>query len=183
MSRTSRLAPAMLALAALLAVSAVAASPATPDYVRALEKAYGAPSQAAFGSAVFYEAQAEGDLTRAALGHYKHFVGKLWEQYGEAAWMGPWQEVYARKPGTEANVVAELRAISDTAAKLSVSMILDVVEGPEAARAALATAFDAAEVDEFRVFNIGDGGAMSGLVIAGRRGAGGEATFLVFLLD
>ena len=23
-------------------------------------------------------------------------LGKLWDRYGEAAWMGPWKEVYAR---------------------------------------------------------------------------------------
>ena len=36
---------------------------------------------------------------------------------------------------------------------------------------------------ELRVFNLGDGEAMSGLLVAGRRGATGEATFLVFLMD
>lgn len=30
---------------------------------------------------------------------------------------------------------------------------------------------------------LGDGAAMAGILIAGRRGANGEATFLVFLLD
>jgi hypothetical protein len=38
-------------------------------------------------------------------------------------------------------------------------------------------------VSELRVFNLGDGAAMAGLLVAGRRGATGEATFLVFLLD
>jgi hypothetical protein len=38
-------------------------------------------------------------------------------------------------------------------------------------------------VTELVVYNVGDGAAMSGLIIAGRRGETGKATFLVFLLD
>ena len=38
------------------------------------------------------------------------------------------------------------------------------------------------EVSELRVYNIGDGSAMSGLLIAGRR-ENGEATFLTVLMD
>jgi hypothetical protein len=38
-------------------------------------------------------------------------------------------------------------------------------------------------VTELRAFNLGDGGAMSGLLVAGRRSLGGESTFLVFLMD
>jgi hypothetical protein len=37
-------------------------------------------------------------------------------------------------------------------------------------------------VAELRVFNLGDGEAMSGLLVAGRR-ASGDATFLAFLMD
>ena len=44
-----------------------ATGPAKPDDVTALEAAYGAPSQAGFGSAVFYEClQATDDLDEAA---------------------------------------------------------------------------------------------------------------------
>jgi hypothetical protein len=38
-------------------------------------------------------------------------------------------------------------------------------------------------VTELRVFNLGDGGAMSGILVAGRRAGTADATFLVFLLD
>ena len=66
-----------------------------PAYVPALEAAYGAPSQAAFGSAVFHEqSKAADDLAQAALAKYKYFIGDQWERFGEAAWMGPWKEVY-----------------------------------------------------------------------------------------
>lgn len=155
-----------------------------PAYVTALEAAYGAPSQTGFGSAVFYEPiGADDSLTDAALAKYKHFTGELWERWGEAAWMGPWKEVYARKPGAKPDIVAELRGITDPDAAISAPMILDVVKDAETARVALAAAYDDPAVTELRVFNLGDGGAMSGILVAGRRGATGDATFLVFLLD
>jgi hypothetical protein len=97
--------------------------------------------------------------------------------------MGPWKEVYARKAGAKPDIVNELRSISDPDASISAPMILDVVENAEKAKAALAAAYDDPAVTELRVFNLGDGGAMSGLLVADRRGTTGEATFLVFLMD
>ena len=47
---------------------------------------------------------------------------------------------------------------------------------------ALSAAYDGPAVTELRFFNLGDGGAMSGLLIAARRDSG-QATFLVFLMD
>lgn len=161
-----------------------AAGDAKPAYVTALEAAYGAPSQAGMGSAVFFESvKGDDDLARAALAKYRHFVGGLWERFGEKAWMGPWKEVHARKAGSRPDVVAELRGITDRDAAQSAPMLLDVVQGPEKARAALVAAFDDPAVTELRVFNLGDGGAMSGLVIAGRRAAAAEAVFVVFLME
>lgn len=81
-------------------VTAPQAEPAKakPEYVTALEAAYGAPSQAGFGSAVFHEQlEASASLEQAALAQYQYFVGDLWERYGKDAWMGPWKEVYARE--------------------------------------------------------------------------------------
>ena len=154
-----------------------------PEYVETLEGAYGVPSQEGFGSAVFYEEKGAGQsLEEAALAKYKYFVGELWERWGQDAWMGPWKEVYARKAGAKHDILAELKGISDPGASMSVPMILDVVESADAARKALAAAYDDASVTELRVYNLGDGGAMSGLLVGGRRDTG-EATFLVFLLD
>ena len=76
-----------------------------------------------------------------------------------------------------------MRRIADPDARLSVPMILDNIEGAETARAALSNAFDDPAVSELRAFNLGDGEAMSGILVAGRRGASGDATFLVFLMD
>lgn len=155
-----------------------------PAYVTVLEAAYGAPNQAGFGSAVFYDPIGAGDsLTDAALAKYKYFVGDLWERWGEDAWMGPWKEVYARAAGAKPDIVSELRGIADPDASLSAPMILDSVDNAEKARAALAAAYDDPTVTELRVFNLGNGGAMSGLLVAGRRAETGEAIFLVFLLD
>lgn len=157
---------------------------AKPDYVISLEAAYGPPSQAGFGSAVFYAPLgADDSLTGAALAKYKYYVGELWERWGEDAWMGPWKEVYTRKPGAKPDIVAELRGITDQDAAISTPMILDVVQDAEGARAALAAAYNDPAVTELRVFNLGDGGAMSGLLVAGYRKEIGAATFLVFLLD
>lgn len=162
--------------------SANAAQP--PAYVADLQAAYGLPSQEGFGSAVFYEPQAgDADLTTLALAKYKYFVGELWERYGEEAWLGSWRQVYARPAETTPDIVAELRAITDADAALSAPMLLDVVENPEQARAALSAAFDDPATREVTVFNLGDGGAMSGVLVAGRRPATDEAVFLVFLLD
>jgi hypothetical protein len=155
-----------------------------PQYVTDLEAAYGAPSQAGFGSTVFHEMLKDGDdLAQVALAKYKYFTGELWERWGEAAWMGPWKEVYVRPAGAKPDIVAELRGIQDADAALSAPMILDSVQDAEQARAALAAAYDDPAVTELRAFNLGDGGAMSGILVAGRRGEMGEATFLVFLLD
>ena len=158
-----------------------------PEYATALQAAYGAPSQAAFGSAVFYEQTTSDDLEQTALAKYRTFVGKLWEQYGEAAWLDPWKRVYERQPNTKADggadIVAELRGIKDQTTRLSVPMILDNIEGAEQARAALAVTFDDPAVTDLLVYNTGDSGALSGLLIAGCRAATHEATFLVFLMD
>ena len=97
-----------------------------PEYVTDLEAAYGAPSQAGFGSAVFYEQlQGGDDLEQAALAKYRFFTGDLWERFGEDAWMGPWKEVYTRKAGAERDIMVELRGITDRDARSSVPMILD----------------------------------------------------------
>jgi hypothetical protein len=155
-----------------------------PAYVTALEAVYGAPSQAGFGSAVFYQLlPADADLEHAAKEKYRYFVGDLWKCYGEAVWMGPWKEVYARKAGVKPDIVYELRNITDPEAAISVPMILDNLDGAEKARATLSSAYDLHAADDLRVYNLGDGGAMSGILIAGRQNVTGDAIFLVFLLD
>ena len=160
-----------------------ATGPVKPDDVTALEAAYGAPSQAGFGSAVFYERlQATDDLDQAALAKYRFFVGDLWDHYGEEAWMGPWKRVYMRQAGAKPDVVAELRGIADRDARQSATMILDNIDDAQNARATLSAAFDDPAVTELAAYTLGDGAAMAGILVAGRRDDG-AVTFLVFLLD
>ena len=85
--------------------------------------------------------------------------------------------------GAEPDIAAELRSIDDQDAALSAEMILDNVDNADASRAALSAVYDDPAVTELRVFNLGDGEAMSGLLVVGRRVESADATFLVFLLD
>jgi DNA polymerase IIIc chi subunit len=148
-----------------------------------LQALYGPPSQAGFGSAVFCDrVERAEDLEAAALKHYRYFLGKAWEQFGEEAWMASWQRVYQRQAADRRDIVTELRSITDPAAQSSVTMLLDAIADPEAGRQALSAVYDDAEVATLAVYNLGDGAAMSGLLIAGRDHSG-ETTLLVFLLD
>ena len=155
-----------------------------PSYVLELEAAYGSPSQEAFGSAVFYETlKKTNDLEKTALEVYQYFTGDLWDLYGEDAWLGAWKEVYVREREAAGDIVAELQGLSDPDVKLSVPMILENIENAEAARIALAAAYDEPAVTELAVYNTGDGEAMSGLLIAAWRKKSGDATFVAFLMD
>jgi hypothetical protein len=178
---------AVLAFLVVFAAGTAWASEETEPvaYVAQLEAAYGPPSQRGFGGAVFHEElRPADDLAVAALAKYRYFVGSLWSRYGEQAWMDPWREVYSRRSGARRDIVAELRAIEDRPAQQSVALLLDAMENPAAARAALAGAFDAPAVTELRVFNLGDGAAMSGLLVAGRRAApDNRATYVIVLMD
>lgn len=155
-----------------------------PEAITVLQSIYGAPSQAGFGSAVFYDAIEPGaDLEPIALRYYQHFVGKLWEQYGESAWMSAWKQVYVRPPGIQPNLVAELKAIADPAAVNYVPiLLLDETDDQTRAQQALATVFNDPQVTNLNVYAIGDGAAMSGLLLAGCR-TNGESTILLSLLD
>ncbi len=109
-------------------------------------------------------------------------MGDLWERYGADVWLGTWSQVYTRPPGATRAIGAELRALANRDAARSASVLLEGVDAPEQARAALAAAFDNPAVAELAVFTLGDGGAMAGLLVAGQRQDHG-AIFLVFLLD
>jgi hypothetical protein len=157
---------------------------ARPAYVTALAAIYGEPSQAAFGSAVFYTQGSESpDIAVAAQAQYRYFVGALWTRYGEDAWLQSWRQVYSRPPGANREIVAELHAIQDRTTSQAVELLVDEAANPQAARQALEGAFDDPAVKELAVFTIGDGAQMAGILVAARRGAAGESVFLVFLLD
>lgn len=100
----------------------------------------------------------------------------------EEAWLSAWKQVYIREPEFDHDIVAEMRGITDLDARLSVPMILDGLENAEAAKRAQSIAYNHEDVVDLRIYTLGDGGAMSGLLVAGRR-SNGETTFLVFLYD
>jgi len=79
--------------------------------------------------------------------------------------------------------VAELCALQDRTVAQSAALILDEVENSADAQAALSAAFDDPAVTELTVYNLGDGGAMNGVLVAGWRQATQAAIFLIFLLD
>ena len=154
-----------------------------PAYVTALEAAYGAPSQSGFGSAVFFEAgQEDADLEALAKKYHQYFVGDLWEEWGDEVWLAPWRETYRRPADGKPSIVEELKAVDDLDSRRQVDMILNAIDDAEAAREALSGAYDAPEVVDLRAYLIGDGEAMSGLMLAGQR-SNGDATILVFLMD
>jgi hypothetical protein len=158
-------------------------SPPPPEYTD-LVNLYGAPSQAGFGSAVFYELIEPGsDLEPIALQYYQYFVGSLWAQYGESAWMSTWKQVYVRPYGIQPDIVAELGAISDPlAANYIPILLLTETEDQSKAQQALAAVFNHPQVTNLKLYAIGDGAAMSGLLLIGCR-ITGETIILISLLD
>jgi hypothetical protein len=165
------------------AASIVFASPeaARPDYIRELEVNFGLPNRNGFGSTVLFAiAEDRNDLEGIARGAYRFFVGDLWDRRGEAAWMGTWKLVHERT--STRDILAELSNLDTPQYRSSADMLINVAENPEAGKAALTVAFDDPSILDMLVYGIGDGGAMSGLLIAARR-SDGEATLLVFLMD
>ncbi len=154
-----------------------------PTYILDLEAVYGEPSREGFGSAVFLKKVKTADLLEQVAGEqYRYFVGDKWQEWGAQTWLAPWKESYCRPRDTAPDILAELRAIDDMDTQMQVDMILNNIEEAEQGRAALAAAYDDPTVSDLCVYNIGDGEALSGLIIAGRR-RNGEGTFLVFLMD
>ncbi len=94
--------------------------------------------------------------------------------------MGPWRLIHAR--ASDRDVVVELGGLEDPQARSSAEMLLNATEDPVSGQAALSAAFDDPSVQDLLVFSLGDGGAMSGVLVAARR-TNSEATFLVFLMD
>jgi len=158
-------------------------SPEHADRAAELQAVFGQPSQAGLGSAVFAErVERPQDLEAAAKRCYRHFLGKQWAEAGESVWMAPWQRVYARPPGLRADIVAELRGIRNPAARSALSVLLEGHDTPDAARHALSAVYDDAGMEIVQVYTLGDGAALSGVLIAGRT-RNGAATLLIFLMD
>lgn len=149
-----------------------------------LEAVFGGPSDHGFGSAVFRRPMpATGDLEELARGVYRDFVGELWDRFGADAWLGPWAELAQRARASDGAILAILDALADPLVRSAGDVLVNGGTDPDAARAALTRAFDIPVVSDLRVYATGDGGAMSGLLIAARNDTAAEAVFLVFLMD
>lgn len=154
------------------------------DIIATLQSRFGQPSQAGFGSAVFYSSKAPStyQIETEALACYRYFLGPTWEKLGEQNWLSTWSMVYERKSDTNTNIVSELKSIADGEVRMSAGLLLENQEDSEVAAAALQSAFDHPAVCELKVFKIGDGAAMSGLLIAANIQEAGCLS-LILLLD
>lgn len=150
--------------------------------VQALEEIYGPRSQAGFGSAVFAETDvAEDELELVALGIYRGFLGEQWARR-ESAWRSGFRLLHTRPSNGGVGIIAELSAQTEPALRSVVELLVDNMDDPAAARAALVGAFDGPGVSQLQLYAVGDGEQYSGVEIAARC-ADGHATFLVLLLD
>jgi hypothetical protein len=136
--------------------------------IEALEKVYGKPVSTGFGSAVFYDdSKQNAGLASIALDAYKLFMGEKWNTETESAWMSAWKKVYERSPDTVANILNELNNIQDADAKRSVPLLTELVENAEQGKLALAAAYNHPDISQVQLFSVGDGEAMSGLLLCG----------------
>jgi hypothetical protein len=149
----------------------------------ALEKVYGKASPAGFGSAVFHEPVAAKALVEAiALKHYQAFLGPKWSSASEASWKSAWKQVYQRPDSHKGDILAELAGITDPDAKRSVPLLTELIENADAGRDAMSVAFNHEDVSSLSVFNIGDGEAMSGILVTALY-ADGYACSVISLMD
>jgi hypothetical protein len=105
----------------------------------------------------------------------------MWQQSGPDNWLREWQMVYRRANNSQ-SIINELEAIGDPLVRMNAATMLEGAADPSTARSALQRAFDYPTLEDLQIFKLGDGGAMSGILIAGRR-ASNEMAFVAFLLD
>ena len=148
----------------------------------ALGAVFGGPSSSAWGSAVFVDrVDLRADLEKQALAAYCAFIGALWERFGEQAWMSAWRLVQTREGAGD--IRAELTMSESPSVKSAAEILLaSDSTTPEAIQAALSAAFDGSDTDVVQVYEIGDGAAYSGILVAGRMKSGATA-ILAFVMD
>jgi hypothetical protein len=155
-----------------------------PTWVASLQSVFGPPSDAGFGSAVFYSPPGAGTLSLEAMAriHYERFCGERWTELGGEQWLGVWRQLYDRPAGQPGAVLSEIPALVDPEVRSAALMLWEGGPEPTAARAALQAAFDATIVEKFHIYKIGDGEAMSGAILAAET-MRGEQCCLIILLD
>jgi hypothetical protein len=152
--------------------------PQIPQYAVDLVEIYGPPQRKPWGTAVFYEQVEPGtDLEQVALRHYEYFVT---DSIGDLEdWLQPWQLIYQRPADCQPNFFQDLRhaAVSlDYEDRLANDLAITFYPDGESLAEAnadkapvLSAAFEAPEVNDFRIYSIGDGEVLEGIfMIAGR---------------
>lgn len=133
-----------------------------------LEKIYGTANSNGFGSVVFLEILPEDKSPETmALKHYRDFIGAKWTDDTEAVWLTGWKNVYLRQVGKKPDILTELDEINDQQAKLSVPLLTEIITDAEQGRKVLAAVFDHPLVTYLTVNLIGDGAALSGIIVTG----------------
>lgn len=149
---------------------------------QALIAVYGSAATRGIGSAVFTaEGATTATLEAQALERYRTFVGDGWNKRMRA-WRGSFKELYRRASADKGAIDRELHAIKESELRGVVAAMIDDMESPATARAALAGAFDRPDVRELRLYSLGDGEQIAGVQVAAMY-EGGNSVFLVMLLD
>lgn len=135
--------------------------------IESLINVYGKPSSAGFGSAVFYNTLKNNNLESEALNNYKAFMGGQWNADTESRWKRTWKKCFERPKGTTPDILTELNNIKDPDAKRSVPLLTELIENADQGKLALAAVFNHAEMTKVEVYTVGDGEALSGLLLCG----------------
>lgn len=169
-----------------------------PQYVLDLIDLYGPPTQKVWHSAVFYEkVEPDTDLDSLAL-RYCQYISRCSDaEFPNSPWFQSWQRIYQRPTHRPPNFFRDLREAliaggldyeDRIASDLEIylydkSLMNDLYREDNAAKQGiLAAAFDASEVDDFRVYTIGDGEVLEGLLIVAGRSKG-EVVILATMSD
>jgi len=152
------------------------------DAIAALIAVYGPAASTGLGSAVFQQdAIAAESLERPPWPSIASSSAATWEAR-EAEWRAGFREIYRRPHGETRGIDVELHALKEPALRGVVTAMIDDLEDPAGARAALAAAFDGPTVADLRLYALGDGGQLAGVEVAARL-ADDRGLFLVLLLD
>jgi len=156
-----------------------------PATIAELEMVFGKASDAGFGSAVFFSPPTDavsGSLETESKAIYQTFCGEIWEEFGVENWLANWKVLLERPPGSGGDIVAEIQSIRDPESGSAAQLLLDAGPDPDRAEATLRAAFNDPGISQLQIFKIGDGGAMSGVIIAAETSTK-VRYFLIILLD
>lgn len=172
-----------------------------PQYALDLIALYGSPpsqpGDSLMGTAVLYEQVKPGtDVEHVALRFYQRCVKHDPRQdFINSRWMRTWKLLYQRTPEAQPNVFCELAMVAqrlDYIDRLGNDLGLyfypeEIIGDWEIQRNStkqpvLATVFDDPAVDDFRIYAIGDGEVLEGLLLLAGR-TNGAVTALVLLGD